>query len=246
MTGKSKNNVVRLLVVCSLAMLGACAGSGSQPTPVSAAQFDQSDVEPIEYVIVPGDKLEIKFFHNPELNEIGTVRPDGKISLLLVDEVTVAGLTPSEVDDHLTELYNKDLKSPEITVFVRSFTAQRIFVAGEVRNGGMVALEAGMSAIQAVFSVGGFLETADPSSVFVIRRGAGNVPEPIPINMKDALDGDGRVQDVLLRPYDIVYVPKSGIARANKFMAQYVRDLFLFNGWSFFWSRELNPVEFNP
>lgn len=246
MTGKSKDNVVRLLVVFSLAMLGACAGSGGQPAPARAAQFDQSDIEPIEYVIVPGDQLEIKFFHNPELNELGTVRPDGKISLLLVDEVKVAGLTPEQLDDHLTELYNKDLKSPEITVFVRSFTAQRIFVAGEVRSGGMVPLEAGMSAIQAVFSVGGFLESADPSSAFVIRRGAGNVPEPILINMKDALDGDGRVQDVLLQPYDIVFVPKSGIARANKFMTQYVKDLFLFSGWSFFWSRELNPADFNP
>ncbi len=246
MTGMSIKNVVRLLAVCSLAMLGACASSGSQPTPVRAAQFDQSDHEPVEYVIVPGDQLEIKFFHNPELNELGTVRPDGKISLLLVDEVRVAGLTPAELDDHLTELYNKDLKSPEITVFVRSFTAQRIFVAGEVRDGGMVPLESGMSAIQAVFSVGGFLETADPSSAFVIRRGAGNAPEPIPINMKNALDGEGQVQDVLLRPYDIVFVPKSGIARANKFMTQYVKDLFLFNGWTYFWSYELNPAEFTP
>jgi protein involved in polysaccharide export with SLBB domain len=129
-----------------------------------------------------------------------------------------------------------------LTVIVRSFTAQRVFVAGEVNQGGMVPLTAGMTAIQAVFVAGGFQETADPSSAFVIRRGANNAPEPIPINMTDALDGEGLVADIVLQPYDIVFVPKSGIAKANKFMKQYVKDLFLFNGWSFFWSHELNPV----
>jgi protein involved in polysaccharide export with SLBB domain len=246
MTGALIEDWIRPIVVASLVVLGGCAGSGSQPASVPATQFDEADREPVEYVIVPGDELEIKFFQNPELNERGTVRPDGKISLLLIDEVKVSGLTPAQLDDHLTELYNKDLKNPDVTVFIRSFTAQRIFVAGEVRGGGMVPLVSGMTAMQAVFSVGGFLETADPSSAFVIRRGEGNAPEPIPVNMKEALDGEGQVHDLVLRPYDIVFVPKSGIARANKVMTQYVKDLFLFNGWTYLWSYELNPTTINP
>ena len=212
---------------------------------LSLYSFSSFAEEAFSYRLGSGDKLEIKFFNNPELNEAGTVRPDGKISLLLIDEVMASGLTPAGLDAHLTELYNADLKDPEITVFVRSFTGQRIFMAGEVRQGGMVPLESGMTAIQAVFSVGGFLETADPSAAFIVRRGAGNSPEPIPINMKDAMDGEGPVQDIVLQPFDIVFVPKSGIARANKFMTQYVKDLFLFNGWSYFWSYELNPATIN-
>ncbi|MCP4766465.1 MAG: hypothetical protein GY875_09350 [Gammaproteobacteria bacterium] len=122
-----QSKLIFLVLLSSIGSLCVCAGSG-EPAPENATtatnQFDESDREPLKYVIVPGDELEVKFFNNPELNEAGTVRPDGKISLLLIDEVKASGLSPAELDTHLTELYNDDLKDPEITVFVRSFTAQ--------------------------------------------------------------------------------------------------------------------------
>ena len=200
------------------------------------------EAEPIEYVIVPGDELEVRFFYNPELDESVIVRPDGRISLRLVDEVVAAGLTPQRLDDVLTELYNIELRDPRLTVIVRSFSGQRIFVAGEVNQGGMLPLAAGMTAMQAVFAAGGFSDFAAPRSAFVIRRGPGDQPQPIHVDMRRAMRGDERVTDIKLEPLDIVFVPKSGIARANRVMAQYVRDLFLFNGWSYMYTREGNPA----
>jgi hypothetical protein len=89
---------------------------------------DNSDDMPAEsplpltpYRIQPGDSLDIKFFYNPELNELLVVRPDGYISLQLVNEVMVAGLEPKEVNEMLTEKYSQELRKPVVTVIVKSF-----------------------------------------------------------------------------------------------------------------------------
>ena len=79
-----------------------------------------------------GDKFSVRLFYNPDLNQEVTVRPDGKISLLLVHDLSVLGLTPSELTDLLTESYAKHLQQPEVTVAVNSFAAQKVFVGGEV------------------------------------------------------------------------------------------------------------------
>jgi protein involved in polysaccharide export with SLBB domain len=92
--------------------------------------------KPALYIIQPGDQLDIKFFYNPELNENVTVRPDGLISLQLVDEVHASGLTPAQLDDLLTQKYSRELKKPMVTVIMRSFTMQRVYVGGEVNRQG--------------------------------------------------------------------------------------------------------------
>ncbi len=89
-------------------------------------------IAPTDYLIQPGDGLSIKFFYNPELNDDVVVRPDGKISLQLIDEVQASGKTPSQLDQELTQLYSAELKKPAITVIMRSFGGQQIFVGGEV------------------------------------------------------------------------------------------------------------------
>jgi len=192
------------------------------PTPLQTRQ---------EYLIQHGDKLDIKFFYNPELNESVTVRPDGKISLQLVDEVQTAGLTPSRLDDFLTQKYANELKKPVLTVLVRSFTAQRVYVGGEINTPGLLTLAGNMTALQAVFIAGGFKETAKPEGAIIIRRGPDNQPFPVRIDLAKVYDAKNPGNDLQLQPYDIVYVPKTWIAEANKFMDQYIRKLLLFNGW---------------
>ena len=129
---------------------------------------------PLVYTIQPGDELDIKFFYNPELNETVTVRPDGKISLQLIDEIQAANLEPLELDRQLTDLYSRELRKPVLTVIVRSFTRQRVYVGGEVNKPGLVELPAGMTTLQAIFQSEGFKETADPAETLVIRKGPGS------------------------------------------------------------------------
>ena len=183
-----------------------------------------------------------RFFYNPELNETVTVRPDGKISLQLVDEIQAAGLAPTALDKVLTEKYAYELKKPDITVIVRSFSAQSVYVGGEVNRQGLIDLRAGMTPLQAVLNAGGFSETALPEGAIIIRKGPEKQPIPIPVDLTDALHGTGPAAMMQLQPYDVVYVPKSAIAKANKFVQQYIEDLLLFRGVSLGFSYELHAA----
>ena len=97
-----------------------------------------------------------------------------------------------------------------------------------------------MTPLQAVLNAGGFKETASPENTLIIRKGTGNKPVPIPINLENAIRGKFRDANFLLQPDDIVYVPKSPIAKANKFVNQYIENLLLFRGVSFGFSYEIN------
>jgi protein involved in polysaccharide export with SLBB domain len=196
------------------------------------------------YSIQPGDELDIKFFYNPELNELVTVRPDGMITLQLIDDVKVAGMTPAELDDLLTEKFKKELRKPVLSIIVRSFAGQRVFVGGEVARPGLITLAPGMQPIQAVLQAGGFRETAKPDATILIRKGPENHPIPLPLDLIEAMYGKGEAASIELRPDDIVYVPKSNIAKVNKFVDDYIRGILMFNGWSFGITKTINnPFE---
>jgi polysaccharide export outer membrane protein len=213
------------------ASLIGCATNPAIQKAIPVSEMPQAQ-EPAAYVIRPGDQLDIKFFYNPELNESVTVRPDGKISLQLVDEVQASGLQPAELDAMLTEAYSRELKKPMVTVIVRSFKGQRIYVGGEVNQQREMELPAGMTVLQAVFQAGGFKETASPENTILIRQGPNNEPIPIRIDLKNAMYGQGDGVNLALLPNDIVYIPKSAIAEANKFVNQYIENLILFRGFS--------------
>jgi len=215
------------------ALLVGCASQRALPIDEAQAGFVNTKVQrPPVYRIQPGDEMDIKFFFNPELDQPVIVRPDGKISLPVVDDVQAAGLTPPELDTLLTQIYGQELRKPMVTVIVKTFTAQRVYVGGEVGKPGVVELKAGMTALAAVINAGGFLNTAKPDAVILIRRGgATDAPIPIRVDLEGSIDGDTTTGDIPLQPFDVVYVPKSWIANANLFVQQYIRDLILFRGW---------------
>ncbi len=240
-----KIKAVQILSIVLISFIfSGCASQQSNITPEAAAlSSPSSSTQPAPYLIQPGDQLDIKFFYNPEINETVTVRPDGKISLQLLDEVQAAGLKPSELDDELTKKYAKELKKPMITVIVRSFGGQRIFVGGEVNRQGLITIAGNMTPLQAVLKAGGFKETANPENAIIIRKGTDNRPVPIAMNLTDVMHGKSGNADFLLQADDIVYVPKSAIAKANKFVNQYIEDLLLFRGVSLGFSYELHSED---
>ena len=182
-----------------------------------------------EYKIQVGDQLDIKFFYNTELNEQVIVRPDGRISLQLIPELEVTNLTLAMLAKQLTERYAADLNQPQVTVMVREFGTQRVFVDGEVGTPGMVPILGRMTALQAISQAGGMKDTARSTEVIVIRRGPGDAPVAFKADLKKARDGGDLAQDVILAPLDIIYVPRSRIANVNLFVDQYIRKVLPFD-----------------
>lgn len=224
-----------LLTGCSTTHTAARSEAQNTPTGAYIATGNSTSgaASSANYVIQPNDELSIKFFYNPELNEDVVVRPDGKISLQLVDEIEASGKTPTQLDEELTKLYSVELKRPAITVIMRSFGGQQIFVGGEVGKPQAIILTPQMTPLQAVMNAGGFLDTADQENVMVIRAGEGNQPQTYAVNLDDIDDGSAYADmSFQLHPGDVVYIPKTGIAKADVWMDQHVRRFLLFNGFS--------------
>jgi len=217
--------IVVSLAECAAATQGAPSVGPRGGPPNGAAGRDPGP----EYRIQVGDQLEIKFFYSPELNEQVIVRPDGRISLQLIPEIVAADLTLAMLAKQLTERYAADLNQPQVTIIVREFGMQRVFVDGEVGSPGMVPILGRMTALQAISRAGGMKDTARSTEVIVIRRGEADTPVAIRVDLKKARDGSELAQDIDLAPLDIIYVPRSRIANVNLFVDQYIRKVLPFS-----------------
>lgn len=168
----------------------------------------------------------MKFQLTPELNERQIVRPDGKITLQLLDgEIGAAGKTVAELRAVLRSAYANQLREPQIAILVREFSQNRVFVGGEVGAAGLQALVRPTTVRQAILAAQGFKDTAYPSQVIVYRQLPGLPPSWQVLNLTESPSETGGDQDVLLAPQDIVYVPRSPIADVARFVELYMRRL---------------------
>lgn len=231
-----KFNAILRPLLLSFVLLGifGCTTYNNRLEPLALVPFPAPKDVP-EYKIKPGDTLDVKFFYSPDLNETVTVRPDGRISLQLIDDVLVSGFSATAVDQILTRRYGQKLPdTPDISVIVRSFSDQRIYIAGEVRTPGEFELKNKMSLFHAITAAGGFTDDANRGSVLIIRQQGRGDPVAYVASLSDS-DLPQVAQNGVyapLMPRDIVYVPKSGIAKVNLFMDQFVHETLLFNGFS--------------
>jgi len=219
--------VLRYTVWSLCLMVAACGSTVKNLPPSNPAPTGVSfgSLPGEEYRIQPGDLLDIKFFYSPELNEQIPVRPDGRISLQLAHEVVAGGRTPAELTVILKDIYSRELKRPDVTVIVRSFGNQRVYVDGEVGKPGLVPLTGPTTVLQAIVQAGGFVYTGKTSDVMVIRRGSEGQPLAMMVNLAKVHDRTDLAQDIFLKPFDIVYVPKSAIANANLWIEQYLNRM---------------------
>jgi protein involved in polysaccharide export with SLBB domain len=213
-------------IVLLIGLLTACSPSVvvERPTPMGAPGTEVGLVGPAiseEYIIQPGDLLEIKFFYNSEMNDGMTVRPDGRISMQLIGEVLAAGLSPADLSNLLRKKYDKELKNPEVTVIVRSF-GSRVYVDGEVKKPGELELLRPLTVMQAIARADGLTDRAWKEAL-IIRRIKGREPIVMKLDLSDVLTGKDFSQDVGLVPFDIVYIPRSPIANINLWVHQYIR-----------------------
>jgi polysaccharide export outer membrane protein len=178
---------------------GASAGDDAKPASAPAT------TDPA-YVIGPEDVLDINVWKEPDMTRVVPVRPDGKISLPLINDVQAAGSTPQQLAATVTEKLRKFLTEPQVTVIVTAINSQRVFVVGEVLRAGAFPLIPGMTVLQALSSAGGFTTFADVKKIHVMRLVNGKHIE-LPFNYREVLKGDNPDQNIKLEPGDTVVVP---------------------------------------
>jgi len=159
-----------------------------------------------DYVIGPDDVLTIIVWREKDMSGDVVVRPDGKISLPLVNEVQAAGLTPEQLRTQITEAAGKLFEEPSVTVVVKAINSRKVFVTGQVTKPGPYPLSGPTTVMQLLASAGGVLEYADTENISILRTENGK-PMRYRFNYKDVSKGKSLNQNIELKPGDTVVVP---------------------------------------
>jgi polysaccharide export outer membrane protein len=158
------------------------------------------------YVIAPDDVLAIDVWKEAEITRTVPVRPDGKISLPLLNDVQAAGLTATDLASVIAERLKKFIANPQVTVIVTTVNSQRIYILGEVPRGGVMPLLPSMTVLQAISSAGGFTQYANQKGIYVLRTENGQQVK-YPFNYKEVIRGINIQQNIVLKPGDTIVVP---------------------------------------
>ena len=177
------------------------------------------------YQIQIGDVLSLKLLLNPELEEEVTVRPDGKISTAVAQNVMAYGSTPEELQEELNERYGEHLSEPNVAVIVRSFAPTRFYVLGEVNEPGeYISVGPNLTLLQALAMAGDIKNSANLEEIIILRRGAGDRPKAYRADYDSATSGLAPGADVRLAAYDVIYVPKTAISDAYVLYEQSIQQ----------------------
>jgi polysaccharide export outer membrane protein len=188
-------------------MLLAAGNLPAQETAKSAppvAQTAAVATTDASYKIGPQDVLRIDVWKEAEVSRSVPVRPDGKISLPLLNDVQAAGLTPMELANVITEGLKKFITSPQVTVSVSEINSRRVYVTGEVTKPGAYPLVPNMTALQLITSASGFTQFARIKGIYILRTEGGKQVKH-PFSYKDVLNG--KSEDFALQPGDTIVVP---------------------------------------
>lgn len=179
---------------------GACAHEVPPPPPAVVAG------ERAPYVIGVMDVLGIAVWKNPELSISAAVRPDGKISVPLLDDVQAEGLTPQELKEVITEALSEFISTPDVTVLVREMNSQTIFLLGEgVARNGTLGLRREMRVLEAIATMGGFTVWANKNRVRILRKTRTGMVEYV-FNYGAYLAGKAPDSNIVLKAGDTVVV----------------------------------------
>ncbi|MCA9306231.1 MAG: polysaccharide export protein [Phycisphaerales bacterium] len=215
--------------LCAGAWLAGCT-SGAKQADIDAARANaveaaRADASDPAYILEPGDELAIRFFYNEELDAQVIIRPDGSVALSLIGEVQAAGHSIPELTATLREQYEPFVRLPDVTVNVLTFGSRVAYVGGEVRRPGVVGITPRMTVLQCVMAAGGATDAGDFKKIVVVRDQGTQEPLIMMLDLDQGIEKLASMNDLTLHSRDIVFVPKTGIARANQFVREYIRDL---------------------
>jgi polysaccharide export outer membrane protein len=195
--------VAGLLVAAMTTVPGAMVAAQS---PGASNGSTTAVTPPPGYVIGPEDVLSIVFWREKDMSAEVVVRPDGVISLPLLNEISVAGLTPEQLRASLNKAARNLIEDPNVTVVVRAINSRKVFITGNVVRPGAYPLSVSMDVLQLIALAGGLTEYADAKKINVIRKEEGKLLS-FKFNYKDVSEGKNLLQNISLKPNDSVLVP---------------------------------------
>jgi polysaccharide biosynthesis/export protein len=179
-------------------------GVSNQPAPMVVAP---AVPPPPGYVIGPDDVLQVLFWREKELSAEVTVRPDGMVSLPLLNDVKAAGLTPEQLRDAVTKAATRFFEvDPNVSINIKAINSRKVFITGSVGKPGPYPLSAPTTVLQLISMAGGLTEFAKQKDIAVMRTEGGK-PLRLPFNYKDVVKGKNLKQNIELKPGDTVIVP---------------------------------------
>lgn len=198
--------VAALILISGIALAQeAHANSAAGPTPDKTANTASVSQGGPDYIIGPEDVLHVAVWKEADLTTTLPVRPDGKISLPLLNDVLAAGLTPKQLGEALTEKLKKYIADPRVTVEVNTINSKRIYLTGEVLHAGATPMLPNMTVLQALSSAG-ISQFANIKRIYVLRTSNGK-QEKLPVNYRNLLKGEQIEQNYVLQPGDTIVVP---------------------------------------
>jgi polysaccharide export outer membrane protein len=206
-----KASVVFTVILFCTSAAGAQTPSPAQPrTPAKPGSTPPTTIvgvqTPPDYVIGPEDQLTVVFWGEKEMSGDVTVRPDGKITLPLLNEVDAAGLTTEQLREKVSSGAARFFESPNVTIVVKEIKSRKVFVTGMVHKPGTFQLMGPTTVLQLIAMAGGLQEFADSKKIVIMRTEKGQ-PRIYKFNYKDVIEGKNLRQNIELKPGDTVVIP---------------------------------------
>ena len=200
------------LAIAAPCTLGAQSAPQQKPEPTKESATNGAPAIPAGvplppgYVIGPEDVLTVLFWRDKEMSGDVSVRPDGMISLLLINDIKAAGLTPEQLRDDVTKAASKFIEDPTVSVVVKQINSRKVFVTGQVGKQGAHPLTGPVTVLQMLSMAGGLHEFADAKKILIVRNEGGK-QIVYHFNYKDVMRGKNLKQNIELKPGDTIIVP---------------------------------------
>ena len=179
------------------------------------AQFSQREVR---YRLQAEDKVEVQYRYTPEYNAPASIQPDGFVSLPLIGEVKLAGLTVEEATTAIRTKACEKLNAPEVLVLLKEYVKPYFVIAGEVGRPGRVDLHGEVTLVEAIALAGGFKDTAHRKQVILLRKTGGDQAQVSVIDVRKLMSTEGIKEDITVRSGDMVVVPRNALSKLEPFI----------------------------
>lgn len=199
-----------VLLLCSVRLVAAAeaqAPAAEQPPVAQAGQMDEAS----DYIIGPGDTIQVYVWRNPELSLTVPVRTDGKVTTPLIEDLVAVGQTPSGLARLMEQRLSEYIRSPQVNIIVTSAQSalNRVMVIGQVGTPQAVPYRQGMTVLDAVLEVGGLTDFAAGNRARIMRKNAAGEEQEIRVKLADLVNKGRIKENVDLQPGDVLVVPES-------------------------------------